>query len=334
MADSSIPVTPLSEMTVGQLADTFALLSEKQELKTRDGKPYWRVVFRDAAREVAFPIWQDATWAEDCRDSWTPGLFYKIRAEYRETTYGPQLDIHKIRETTDADAADGFDPAMCLARSRFDPNEMFAELVELARERIADAALAGLATAILEQHREALLTLPAAQRNHHAYLGGYLEHVLSVTRNGVWLAEKYSRDYPDMQPPLSTDLVIAGAMLHDIGKLIELEQRPQGASYTAAGNLIGHILLGRDLVRDAARDHEIDPETLLRLEHIIVSHQRLPEWGSPKPPMTPEALIVHYADDLDAKYQMMAAALAAAADDEPFTDTRNPLRHRIFRGNA
>ena len=156
--------------------------------------------------------------------------------------------------------------------------------------------------------------------------------MLSVTRNAVFLADKYGRDYPELQSAARTRLVVAGAILHDIGKLRELALTPAGAEYTAAGNLIGHILQGRDIVREAAASrHTLVPETLLRLEHIIVSHQRLPEWGSPKPPMTPEALLVHYADDVDAKFQTALAALAEKGEGE-FTSTRNPLQYRIFRG--
>ena len=145
--------------------------------------------------------------------------------------------------------------------------------------------------------------LPAAKKNHHAFVSGYLEHVLNVTRTCCHLADKYAELYNDLDPPLNKDVIIAGAVLHDIGKLRELAVGPAGAEYTAAGCLIGHVLQGRDIVREAAAGREIDPEMLLRLEHVIVSHQRLPEWGAPKPPMTPEALIVHYADDLDAKLQ-------------------------------
>ena len=96
-----------------------------------------------------------------------------------------------------------------------------------------------------------------------------------------------------MRPPLDKSLVVAGAVLHDIGKLIELDAQPQGAAYSARGKLIGHILLGRDMVRDKASEIDgLDSEQLLRLEHIIISHQNLPEWGSPIAPHTPEALLV------------------------------------------
>lgn len=331
--DGASGVTPLCELTNGQEADFFALLCGKEELTTRDGKPYFRVSFRDAAREVSFPIWNDTSWSTVCRDQWTVGEFYKLRALYRETNYGPQLEIRKIRAVIDDDAKDGFTPAMCLPASRFDPQEMYDELVAIAKDAIDDSELSNFVQAILEQYHDMLLTWPAASYNHHAHLGGYLEHVLSVTKTCVFLADKYSELYSEMQPPLDKGLVIAGGILHDIGKVRELATTPAGAEYTPAGALIGHILQGRDIIRETAQQHPLEQEKVLRLEHIIVAHQRLPEWGSPKPPMTPEALIVHYADDLDAKLQMMVCAIADETEGV-FTTTRNPLRQKIYRGGG
>jgi 3'-5' exoribonuclease len=325
-------ISLLSEMQHGQESDLFVLMTVKEPLTTRDGKPYFKVGFRDHAREVSFPIWNDSPWGVDCREQWQPGGFYKMRALYRDTNFGPQLEIRKIRAVIDADAADGFSPAMCLPQTRFDRQQMFAELLTIARERIEDPALRELTVDILESNREALLTLPAATHNHHAFVGGFLEHVLSVTRTCVYLADKYDEYYPDMQPRLCKGLVVAGGILHDIGKLREIEERPQGAEYTAAGNLIGHILQGRDIVREAAAGRALDAELLLRLEHIIVAHQRLPEWGSPKPPMTPEALLVHYADDMDAKIHMMYAILRADGSDGPVTSRKNAMFQKVFKG--
>lgn len=319
---------PFGEMVVGKEADTFALLVSKDEALTKNGKPYFRVCFRDAAREVSFPIWGDSIWAQECRENWVVGGHYKLRATYVETDFGPQLEIKRIREVVQSDYDDGFSLDLFLPTSEEDPAEMFSQLVAIAETEIENSALAKLTTAILNENRAALLTLPAATKNHHAYIGGYLEHVLSVTTNALLLANKYALEYAELQ----RDLVIAGAILHDIGKLQELSQLPTGAVYSPAGELIGHILLGRDIVREAARNHPIDAETLLRLEHIIVSHQRLPEWGSPKQPMTPEAWIVHISDDLDAGFHMMVAALNAEEGDGPMTSKIHPLRSRVFRG--
>ena len=131
-----------------------------------------------------------------------------------------------------------------------------------------------------------------------------------MTRTCCHLADKYAELYSDLEPPINKDVIVAGAVLHDIGKLRELavdagrgrlHGRPAASSATcckAATSSAKRPPAGRSI-----------PKLLLRLEHVIVSHQRLPEWGAPKPPMTPEALIVHYADDLDAKMQMIVCAL-------------------------
>lgn len=338
MGQKSLPlsttITLLSELADGQEGEFFALLAEKQEMKTRDGKPYYRVTFRDKTRDVSFPIWSDAPLAESCRSEWTPGQFYKLRATLRQSNYGPQLDIKKIRATVDGDRKDGFDPAMCQPASRFDPVEMFAELMNLIESYVDDKALRKLVTDIYEQHREELLLMPAAKRNHHAFASGYLEHVLNVTKTCAQLADKYADLYSDLEPAINKGLVVAGGALHDIGKLRELEFGPMGADYTPSGCLIGHVLQGRDIVRETAAGRKINADLLLRLEHIIVSHQRLPEWGAPKPPMTPEALIVHYADDLDAKLQMVVGAMKEDPAGGPMTSKRNAMNQQFYRGES
>jgi len=330
-----IAVHTLAVMSPGQEADLFLLMTAKEELKTKTGKPYFRVGFRDATREVSFPIWGDSPWAVECRDNWRPGTFYKIRAVYQETDFGPQLEIRKIREATAADAADGFDPAALLPQTRFSPDEMFAELLALAGKHIQNPALRRLVELLLTTNRAGWLVQPAARKNHHAYRGGLLEHTLSVTRTCIFLAEKYAAYYPEMLPPLDKDLVVAGGILHDIGKLIEIDLRPEGATHTPAGALIGHILLGRDMIREAAKSIPgLTAECLLRLEHLIITHQGRPEWGSPKPPMTPEALLVHYADDIDAKYQMMFNVLREDSTPGPLTSKKNILMQHVYRGES
>ncbi len=273
------PMGTLADLAPGEEGDFFALLAAKEELTTREGKPYFKVAFRDAIREVNFPIWNDAAWAVECRDTWVVGTFYKVRAIYKETNFGPQLEIKKIRAVVDADKEEGFNPLMLLRKTRFDATEMFDDLVALAKNKIDDKKLRTLVVELLQEHRETLLDLPAARKNHHAYVGGWLEHTLSVTRTVAYLVEKYDEYYPDMQPPLDKNVAIGGAILHDIGKLREYEAKPEGAVYTAEGALIGHMLQGRDMVRDAAVDRKLPAETLLRLEHVIIAHQGRPEWG-------------------------------------------------------
>ena len=327
-------ISKLSDLKPGQQADCFALLSAKDRATTRDGKPYYRVTFRDAARSAVAMVWADSAWFEACDGTWKTGSCYKLRCRYVESPYGPQLELERVRPVEEADRKDGFSELTLVKSTRFDIESMYAELLNTARERIEPEPLRRLVVGILEQDADAIKRAPAACRNHHAYAGGFLEHVLSVTRNAVFLADKYAADYPNMQPPLAKELVVAGAILHDIGKLIELEFRPEGSRRTPEGQLIGHILLGRDIVRErAAAIPDLDRETLLRLEHIIVSHQNLPEWGSPVAPHTPEALLVYFADDVDAKFHMLAATLESGEpSQDEFTPRDNALKRSVFRG--
>jgi 3'-5' exoribonuclease len=327
-------ISKLADLKPGQQADCFVLLAAKDRATTRDGKPYYRVSFRDAVRSAVAMVWNDSNWFTECDGNWKIGTFYKLRCRYVENSYGPQLELERVRAVEDADRNDGFDEGTLVKSSRFNVETMYTELLEIASEEISDEPLRQLVVGLLKDRAEAIRRAPAARKNHHAYHGGFLEHVLSVTRNALYFADKYAADYPNMQPPLSKSLVVAGAILHDIGKLIELEIRPEGSRRSAEGQLVGHILLGRDIVREQARSvPAIDRETLLRLEHIIIAHQNLPEWGSPVAPHTPEALLVYFADDVDAKFHMLATSLETEDNgDEEFTSRDNAMRRNVFRG--
>ena len=326
-------IVRLSEMKPDQTGDTFAMLASREQATTKTGKPYYRAVFQDADRQVTVMVWSDTPVFKSCENDWADGHFYKLRGRYYENDYGKQFEIERIREVCEEDSADGFREADFIPSSRFETDVMWAELLETISQ-ITDGPLRRLTAGLFEKHADVLKFHPAASRNHHAYRSGYLEHTLSVLRTAVYLADKYLAYYPGMEPRLSKDLCIAGAALHDVGKLLELDAGTAGGVYTPAGKLVGHILLGRDLVRDAAREQgDVDPETLLRLEHIIISHQNLPEWGSPIAPHTPEALLVHYSDEIDAKFHMFATLLEEApAEGETFTSHRNPMRRGVFRG--
>ena len=334
MPKTKPPLVRLCDLAPGQLGDFFVLLAEKIRGARRDGKPFFTCRFRDHARTAAFMVWGDGPWFEACEHEWHEGHFYKIRGVYDEhKVYGPQIDIHNLRPAGDADRADGFNPADFIECSRFDPEAMFAELVNLAETNIADVPLRKLVLTLLERYSEPLKRLPATLRNFHPFHGGLLEHILSVTHTCLQLVERYSAHYPDLQPPLNRDLVIAGAILHDIGRVVELESDPVNTQATVPGRLLGHIILGRDLVRDAAREQgDVDPELLQLLEHLILTHLNLPEWGSPRLPMVPECLILHHADDLDAKMEMFARCLRRDREEGPFTARDPVLGKQLYKG--
>jgi 3'-5' exoribonuclease len=273
----------LHELASGQCGDFFALLAERSRSSTRDGKPYYACRFRDARRSAACMVWADSPWFGPCEATWREGQFYKIRGQYEENRqYGPQLHVLNIRPVADTDKADGFNPLELVESSRFDPEAMLAELRGLVERHIGDAPLRGLVLTLLDRHSEPLKCLPATPRHFYPFPGGLLEHTLSVTHTCLHLVEKYTAHYPDLRPPLNRDVVVAGAVLHDVGRVLELAADPAGAQPTVPGRLLGHLFLGRDLVRDAARElGNVHPELVQLLEHVIVSHLNLPEWGSP-----------------------------------------------------
>lgn len=336
MGRAKPPVIPLHEFEPGQSGDAFALLVERVKGVTRDGKPFYTVRFGNSRRTVAAMIWNDSPWFDDCESEWKDGQFYKLRLVYQEHPhYGPQIELQNIRLLREEDRQDGFDLIDFVECSRFDRDQMYAALVDLVRQQISDPPLRQLVLTILTRHEGALKRLPASTRHYYPFHGGLLEHTLSVTRTALLLAQRYARYYPELRPPLNIDLIVAGAVLHDLGRLLELEKQSIVAEPTVAGRLLGHLLLGRDLVRDTARElGNINPDLLQLLEHLLITHLTLPEWGSPRLPLIPEVLILHHADDLDAKLEMYVRCLVRDEEAGLFT-ARDPLLGRqLYKGRT
>ncbi len=334
MNRSKPPLVRLSDLTEGQHADFFALLVERNLRETRDGKPFYTCKFRDGLRSVATVVWSDSDRFRVCDSEWRIGQFFKIRATYgAHEKYGPQIDVDNIRLVQESDRADGFSAADFVERSRFDPSEMFAELRGLAESQISDLPLRRLVTTILDRHAEPLQRLPATLIHFYPFHGGLLEHLLSVTKSCIMLSEKYVAHYPELGRPLNRDLLVAGAILHDIGRVLEFDDDALTPGPTVSGRFLGHLFLGRDLVRDTARElGDVDPELLQLLEHLVVSHLNLPEWGSPRLPLIPESLILHHADDLDAKFEMYARCITRDRETGPFTARDPILNRRLYKG--
>jgi 3'-5' exoribonuclease len=334
VAKSKPPLVRLSEMKPGQAGDFYALLADRTRNARKDGKPFYSCKFRDGRRTAAFMAWADGPWFEACEKDWQVGTFFKIRGLYDEhPTYGPQLDIANVRLVNGDDTAAGFDPLDFVEKSRYAVDAMFQDLWNLAETNIADEPLRRLVLTILDRQRQPLKTHPATQGKFFPFAGGLLEHTLSVAHSCLHLVDKYVAHYPDLDPPLSRDLVLAGAILHDIGRTLEFADDPINPQPTVPGRLLGHLFLGRDLVRDTARElADVDAELVQRLEHILITHLGLPEWGSPRLPLIPECLIIHHADDLDAKLEMYVRCLSKDQEPGPFTARDPVLGKQLYKG--
>jgi 3'-5' exoribonuclease len=327
------PLSRLSELSPGQRGDFFALLVDRTRGVTQAGKPYFHCRFRDAKRTASLMVWSDSKWFEACEREWQAGQFYKLRAVYQDDErYGPQVEILNIRAVTEADREDGFDEAQFIESSRHDPAHLFTELCTLAGKYIEDEPLRGLVVGLLEKHQAALMRLPATRDRAYPYRGGLLEHTLSVARVAVDLAGHYLAEHPGLRPPLNRDLVTAAAILHDIGKVSEMGEELPVPSVTVEGRLAGPLLLGRDMVREAARERaDVKPELVRLLEHLLVTSLYPPEGGGPRWPLIPEGVIVQYADDLDLKMAMYARCLERDPSAGPFTERDPALGRRLLK---
>ena len=243
-------------------------------------------------------------------------------------------ELVAARPASEADRADGFDSALLVESSRFDSAAMLEELKELVTGHVADEPLRRLVLTLLERNAAALERRPATRDRCYPFVGGLLEHTLSVTRTCLLLAEHFASRYPEQKPPLNRDLIVAGAVLHDLGRVLELDDDAPAPSVTVPGRLAGHVVLGRDLVRDAAREQgDVNPELVQLLEHVVLAHLGQPEGGLTRP-LVPECLIVYHADDLDGKLEMYARHLSRDAAPGPFTDRDPALGRRLLKGRT
>jgi 3'-5' exoribonuclease len=212
-----------------------------------------------------------------------------------------------------------------LPRSRRDPAEMYAALLERVK-RMGEGPLRALLLSILEDPSLAgkYQQAPAAMSYHHAFLGGLLEHVLSLVELGDQLCDHYAY--------LRRDLLLAGMVLHDLGKVEELSFSC-GFRYSTRGQLLGHIAMGLEIVQEKIRQiPAFPPELKSQLEHIILSHHGKLEFGSPKEPMFPEALVMNFLDEIDSKLEAMRAQYASDQDRPGDWTARNPaLRRELLK---
>jgi 3'-5' exoribonuclease len=334
MARDGEVLVKLSELVDGQEAVCFAALVKKTRGMTRSNQPYLKCLFRDKRVALESALWHDSRFFKEA-DSWVEGEAYRLRVQTRyDVRFGMQLDLLGIDRVTEADLADGFDFLDLVPGTEIPAEELVKKLQALIDRAIENPLLKRLVETILTENLALFSRMPAAQNIHHSYTSGLLEHVWSMTRVAVFVADHYARYYEKLDPPLDRGLVVAAAVLHDIGKLRELEYHPVEAKYTKEGFLIGHVLLGRDMIREAARHIEGFPaELLLNLEHAVLAHHGKREFGAPVLPQTIEALLVSYIDDLDSKMNVMARERTNSQTDGLFTDRVYALdNRRIYKG--
>lgn len=297
----------------------FFLCTHKEVRQGRGGELFISVSLQDRTGLLRGRIVNDVA---RLREEFDSGDFVKVQGSTGLFNGRMQMVIERIRRVnTDQDQGQGFREEDCVLSAPRTVDEMWTELEQLIMH-VRDPFVRQLVQRITAHHAEKLRIWPAALAVHHAYRSGFLEHILSVARSALTLGAAYGA---------SQDLLTAGALLHDIGKLEELEYDGV-TSYTREGNLVGHVTLGAMMVRAAMAEIPDFPDVLrTQIEHLIVSHHGHKEFGAPVEPMTVEAIILSAADDLDAKLNQVRQAVAEEGEGE-FTAYHPRLGRALWRG--
>ena len=311
----------IRDLQAGEAFIGFLLASEAAYKTSRSGGEYLEVKLADCSGDLKGFLW-DLRAVEGDFDAIRPDVFLKIKAKVEEFQGRKQLRLEKVRFAEDAEVGD---LARFFPTSKRPIETMLAELDALVGT-IADPWIRKLLQNLLVENadlRAAFAKAPAAKSLHHVYLGGLLEHTLSV----AGMAEKACVHYPAM----NRDLVLAGVFLHDLGKTAELSyQRSFG--YSDVGNLIGHISMETEWVAtEMARIPQFPEELRMQILHCILAHHGKLEFGSPVVPKTPEALLLHYLDDLDGKLEGMFRAIADEAGAGNWTPFSRSLERMIYK---
>lgn len=279
---------PLKEVKPGMSCRNIYLLKSHSMKLTKTGKKYLDLVIMDSDGELPCKWW-------DVPDFITPESLIDadfIAVDFTAEDYNgaPQGKVNALRTLTEADV---FDKTELVPSSERKPEEMFNELYSEALS-FKNNDLKRMVCLILDKNKDKLMSMPGAKSMHHDFLGGLLQHTCEVLETAKELAKIY---------PCHKELLYAGAIVHDVAKIVEFDQGPTGlvGDYTSRGKLIGHVTLGMSYIESICQQLDINGEIKYLMQHMVLSHHGKPEFGSPVRPMFIEAMLLHESDVLSAK---------------------------------
>jgi|SRR5579864_5993963 len=314
----------VNQLANGESVDELYLVADKQLRANRQGNLYLHLELRDKTGSVGARLW-NAT--EGLARTFEPGDYLHVRGKVQVFQGALQMILSHVEVVASAQV----EPAEFLPQSSQDIVKLTARMRHLLFS-LTDPHLRALVECFLidDEFVRKFTTAPAGIKNHHAYHGGLLEHVVTLLNIADLIVGLY--------PELDRNLLLTGIFLHDIGKVDELSY-DRAFSYTDEGQLVGHLVMGVTMLRDKVkRTAELTGEPFpaelgLRLEHMIVSHHGAYEFGSPKLPMTPEAVALHYLDNLDSKIHTVTREIRDDPGRESnWTPFHNNLGRKLFKG--
>lgn len=288
---------PIGNLEEGDSVTGFALVTKKELRQDKNGRDYLDMEVADASGRMVAKVWSDSP---ALKADFSTHDFVAYRGSVQRYRDQLQFNIKDCRRVTEADREHGFEEALLVPSTQYNVGELDRRLHEIFAQEIERPILRQLAAAALEAYGDQLREHPAAKTIHHAYRGGLLEHTVSMAELAIQICGHYTE--------LDRDLILIGVLFHDLGKLEEIGAMPVN-DYTTVGRLVGHVVIGRDLLRECCKSLADFPSDLqVHLEHLILSHQGRLEYGSPVQPMTAEAITLHFIDDLDSKLAQIRAA--------------------------
>jgi 3'-5' exoribonuclease len=301
------------------ITSSFVVVS-KQVKPKKSGEPYLALTLGDRSGQLEAKMWDNV---EEVLDAFEQDDFLKVKGLINKYKNRFQLTIHKLRKLGESE----IEFSDYLPKTTKDIDELWKTLAAFVTS-FENPYLRSLIQAFMADPEiaQAYRNAPAAKTLHHAYIGGLLDHVVSLFRSCDLICQNY--------PQVNRDLVLAGAFLHDVGKIHELTYN-RSFTYTTRGQLLGHMIIELEMLQaKLALVPNFPPELKTLLEHLIISHHGEYEFGSPKLPMFPEALLLHYMDDLDSKMESMRALFERDSDpDNPWT-TYSPSLGRPLLNTA
>lgn len=311
-------MTYIKEFQDGQRIIGHYLCKEKSMFRTKAGKNYLSLILQDKTGTVPAKVWELNVQIGE----FDKGDFIKIDAQVTTFQGDIQLNVQRLRRSMEGE----YDPKDYMPCTEKDIPAMFQEIQHWI-DSLRDPHLKKLLCHFYREDPELMARIqahPAAKSVHHNFVGGYLEHVTSVTRLAEYLAGQYR--------PVRRDLVVAAALLHDIGKLWEINPMPAG-DYSTAGQLLGHIMIGyEEICKVISQIPGFPTKLAVELEHIILAHHGELEFGSPKVPMTMEAMIIHIADNADAKLKMIEEFIKNDNSNGEWTEYNRFLSRPFYKG--
>ena len=314
-------IIPISKFKEGQSIQGFYLCIEKKLRHTRTGELYIDILLRDQTGQVQAKIWNKV---KELDKKFSAGNPVAVKGSVEIFIDDFQLVIQRINKATvQRYARYGFDPALIVPTSRFDANKMWKEVISIIRT-IKNPYIKKLIYSVYTTNKHKLMKHPSTILHQYSYRSGFLEQTLSLATAGKFFSRHYRLD---------SDLVLAGVFLFDIGKLEAIESNYK-SNLSKAGNLLGHVALGRNIIMASAKKIKKFPsELLLQIEHIMLAQHNYNEGQSQVTPMFKEALLISMITSLDSQMSIMKKIIEEDKDSQDFTSHYNFFKTTIYKKN-